>query len=158
MKIAFRFKENQPMANWLAIVNQLKRELNKDSLDDIVFTANIQQLRKPKTFSQNRYFHSEGFIGRIITGYREAGYDVPRGREMAIDWVKYQIKTHPDIMFYEKKENVLTGETRYETKSFSKATKEEMSYIIEWCIRTYANYFGIVLETAEEYKRKLKSY
>jgi hypothetical protein len=154
MKIALRFKDNQPLANWLSVINQLKREFKKESLDGLVFTANIQQLRKPKTFSQLRYFHCDGFIGRIIQGYREAGYDVPMGKEEAKEWTKNEIKLDPAIMFVTKHPTT-DGRDVYIPKSFSKATKEEMSHIIDWCMRTYQTYFGIVLESVHDYKKRM---
>jgi hypothetical protein len=157
MKIGARFKDGKLILNNLQIERELKRELNKSSLDGLMFTVKIEKLREPKTFSQLRYFHSDGVFGRIISAYRDAGYDVPIGKERAKDWLKFQIKTNPSIDFTKMTENVLTGEVRLELRSFADASKEELSQIIDWTIRTHQEYFGIEIETVDEYKRKLKA-
>lgn len=154
IKIAFKFKNNKPLINWLAVINQIKQELKLSSVDDIMFTARFEQLRKPKTYSQLKYFHSDGFMNPIIAGYRDAGYDVPKNKTQAKEWVKFQIKTHIDVMFVKKIKNVITGDFLIVPKSFSDATKEEMSYIIDWCCRIYPEFFGVELETVEQYKKR----
>lgn len=151
IKVAFKFKDGKPLINWKRVENNLReRYPNKD-----LFTAKFSAVSAPKTYSQLRYFHSNGFIGRIIDGYREAGFDVPNEKAEAIEWVKFQIKTHPDIMFIKRVKNEQTDRNYVIPRSFKNATKEEMSKIIEWCIRNYQEYFGIVLETADEYKHRL---
>jgi hypothetical protein len=63
MKIAIRFKNDKPVANWLQATNGLKRDLKKSDLEGLLFTADIKKIRMPKTYSQLRYFHCKGFLG-----------------------------------------------------------------------------------------------
>ena len=90
-----------------------------------------------------------------MTGYRSEGYDVPSGKA-GVDWTKFQIKTLPEIYFIKEKKNVLTGESRNVIRSFADASKEEMSAIIDICIRIYGEYFGITFESSDDFKKRMK--
>ena len=153
MKVVFNFdtKKGVPDIDW----HRIKRTLKNKYPNTKNFTANIKPVLASKTYSQLRYFHSDGFLGRIVEGYRDAGYDVPAGTKAAKEWVKFQIKTNPDIMYVKYVKNYKSNQTYILPKSFSDISKKEMSSIIDWCFRKYQTYFDIILETAEEYKRRM---
>lgn len=152
LKYALKFRDNKPLINWLAVINDIRNRL-KANPEQRVFIMEISILREPKTFSQLAYFHAE-ILTKILNGYRDAGYDIPFNKEMALEWVKYQVKTLPEIMFVEEKTNEITGKVLIVPRSFADASKEEMSDIIDKCIRIYGEYFGIVFETPEEWKKR----
>ena len=157
MKIAIRFKNDKPVANWLQATNGLKRDLKKSDLEGLLFTADIKKIRMPKTYSQLRYFHCKGFLGRIIDGYLDGNSkDMPIGDKARVEWVKNQIKTDRAIMFYEPFISK-DGDRFILLRSFSDATKEEMQHIIDWCIMEYQERFGIDLEPVDDYKKRLKN-
>lgn len=152
MKISFNFntKTGKPNIDWIKI----KKVLTGKYPNTKNFIAKFKPVLAAKTYSQLKYFHSDGFLGRIVEGYREAGYDVPVGKEAAKDWVKFQIKTHPEIGYVKKVKNENTGKKYIVLKSFSDISKKEMSKIIDWCFRTFQQGLDIILETSEEYKRR----
>jgi len=155
-KFVLSFQDDKPITNWKAITNYLRTVLNKNSLNGLYFEMTVKKIRQAKTFSQLGYFHAE-LLWKIITGYKEAGYSVPLGIA-GEKWAKEQIKTLDSIRFIESVENVLTGEIVTNFRSFADATKEEMSNIIDVCIRNYGEYFGILFVTPKEYKEKLKKW
>ena len=153
LKYAFRFNiEHNPIINWLGVYNSIKTVL-KVNPDEKMFTMIISVLREPKTYNQLAYLHAEILL-KIIQGYREAGHDVPFNKEQSLIWVKKEIKTLPEIMFIEDVPNAKTGETYTALRTFSDASKEEMSDIIDKVIRIYGDYFKIEFETPEAYKRR----
>lgn len=157
MKIAIRFKNDKPVANWLQATNGLRKEVKKESLDGVLFTAVIKKISEPKTYSQNRFFHSDACLGKIIAGYRDAGHDLPLDKARAKDWVKLRIKTHPDIMHVEPFTNDV-GEVFLVPKGFGNndISKERFSFIISWCIRFYSEFLGITIETEKQVKERMK--
>ena len=154
LKYAFQFKDDKPILNWEAIKNDINSLLNIKDLTDKWFVITLNVLRQPKTFSQLGYFHAE-ILPKIMAGYREAGNIVPIGEQGEI-WTKNQIKTLPEIMFIEKIKNEKTGENIVNIRSLATASKEEMSHIIDTCIKVYGEYFGITFESPEYYKRKMR--
>jgi thioredoxin-related protein len=154
VKIAFKFKGIVPLINWVSLIAQIKKEFPKIDFDTDYISAKFEQIRKPKTYSQLKYFHSDGFLGLIVKAYKHAQEQVPINKKKAKEWAKFQIKTHPDIMFVDEVKNVLGKTTGYMPRSLSDASKEEMSYIIEWCTKTYSEYYGVEFETVEQYKKR----
>ena len=155
LKYAFKFLENgKPTLDWSAIKQDIIYQLNIKNIYDKIFNVVFTVLREPKTFSQLGYLHAE-IIPKIMTGYRNEGYDIPSGKA-GMDWTKFQIKTLPEIYFIKQKQNVITGEMRNVIRSFADASKEEMSAIIDICIRLYGEYFGITFESPDEYKKRMK--
>lgn len=155
IKYAFKFDENRkPVINWFGVYNSIKEVLKIDP-DDKMFTMVISRLLEPKTYSQLAYLHAEILL-KVIYGYREAGYDVPLNKIQAMEWVKKQVKTLPEIMFVENITNILTGEVTINLRSFASGSKVEISDIIDKCIRIYGDFFGIIFESPIEYKQRMR--
>lgn len=154
VKYSLKFKDGKPIINWLAVLHDIRTILKADP-EKRLFTVVISVLREPKTFNQLAYFNAE-IVNKIITGYRDAGYNIPLNHTRAVEWVKFQIKTLPEIQFVEEKRNEITGEVMLVTKSLADASKDEASHIIDVCIKVYSEYFGIVFTTPEEYKRRMR--
>jgi len=155
IKYAFKFMpDGRNTINWEAIRNELQSELRTSDLIDKIFTVVIAKLRQPKTYSQLGYFHAE-IVKKWKIGLLESGHQVPVG-EAGNDYVKEQIKTLPEIRFYENKKNIVTGENFASLRSFATSSCEEMSHIIDVAIRIGSEYFGITFESPEEYKKRNK--
>jgi hypothetical protein len=153
IKLAFYLRGGELKINTVYLKNMLTKEYPGKEC----FTAKITPVRAPKSFSQIKYFHCDGFIGRMKQGLRNNGFDVPMEKKAGDDFVKFHIKTHPDIMFTEIVDNKITGDQFRKIRSFESASKEEMSHIIDWCSRVFApEWCGVELETVEEYKKRLR--
>ena len=154
MKFTIRFINDKPICNWQAVQNQLKTKYKKDDLKDDYFVMSIAKIRQEKSPSQLGYFHAE-ILPKIVAGYREAGNIFPIGKN-GEEWVKNQIKTLEEIDFTEKIRNTQTGNETTNLRSFSTASMEEMTHIIDVCIMTFGLYFGIYFVTPKEYKNRFK--
>ena len=155
LKYAFKWdiQKKIPLINWLAVWHDVIVHL-KVLPATRIFNLVITVLLEPKTFKQINYFHSDGVLGRIIFGYRQAGYRVPLNDKMAKVWVKNKIKVRPEIMFMEEIEDDKTGNIFYALRSFKDASKDEMRDITDKCIQIYGEAFGIKFETVKEYKKR----
>ncbi len=152
MKFAFRFINGKPNINWEAVRQQIADKHGKSAITGKIFTFTLSVLREPKTYSQLGYFHAE-IIRKWRIGLLEAGHQVPIG-QAGEEYVKFQIKTLPEIAFVEYKENIITGEKRQVLRSLASASKEEMSHIIDVAIRIGSEYFGVTFESPEEFKKR----
>jgi hypothetical protein len=140
MKFAARNQGGELLLPTLPIENFCKKYP-----DGTVFTITIEKLKEKKSNDQLGYLHAE-ILSKLAEGFENAGYRLPLTKQYRDEEIKHFIKTHPEIMFVEKRKNILTGEILEIPRSFRTATKNEMTKIIDWSIQFAAEYFGIVID------------
>jgi len=117
-----------------------------DNVISVDLEATITSPFQLKTSSQLGYFYAA--VLPVFFKYMNNA-----GDDSSDDNKKNMLKLHPAINFCEIKENPLTGELIEMPRSYSKASKEEMSDIIDRHIRLAAD-FGLDVETSENYKKR----
>jgi hypothetical protein len=111
--------------------------------DQVYMEVIIRRVQTGKTNPQLGYLHAE-----VLPKFY--AWMLDHGDTSSDDEKKRQLKLHPEVDFCERIENFFTRKIERVPRSFSTATKEEMSAVIDKLVRLAVD-FGIEISTPEEY-------
>ena len=134
----------------LRVIEELVQQFVKsDEAIEVELEMIIKSVFQFKTSSQLGYLHAE-IWEQFYKYYGEMGYAVEN--KVIQEQIRNDVKMSDDVAFYDSRLNEITQQIYKVPRSFSKASKEETSIIIERIIRL-GNGLGIPFTTPEDWKK-----
>lgn len=128
-------------------IEHIVNECVHSDIEAFTVESTNKKLSEAKTLSQLGYLHAE-VLEKALIGYHALGWDVSH-----IEQIKPLIKQQ--IGFYEYIENIDTGFSHKQLKSFGSATKDETRIAIDIMIRFIQEDLKQEVEDPDAYKKRM---